>query len=230
MRHSIHSVFYDQAEAHEAGGRYEDALALYYQVHRWASADADLWLRMGVLSFLTTDAGWLQARGLDGSHVGDMGAVNADVYLSRAVELAPDHAPARFWRGWVRHRLFGDTEGAVTDLAVAVRERPQFAYAQAALGRIELRREGGEAGVAAERLKLAIASLPESGRLHYDMGACLARLEQRDAAREAFRQAVRCGGLAVPTGVGGRHLGEEFHAAPGAIAELVQRYYADIVM
>ena len=61
MRHSIHSVFYDQAEAHEAAGRYPEALALYYQVHRWAPDDPDLWLRLGVLSFLTTDADWQRA-------------------------------------------------------------------------------------------------------------------------------------------------------------------------
>jgi Flp pilus assembly protein TadD len=230
MRHSIHSVFYDQAEAHEAAGRYQDALALYYQVHRWANADADLWLRLGVLSFLTTDAGWLRESGLEGSHVGDMGAVNADVYLARAVELAPDAAQARFWRGWVRHRLFGDTDGALADLGAAVRLRPQSPYAHAALGRIELAREDGDAQVAAERLRQALAVLPESGRLHYDLGACLARQEQADAARQAFRQAVACGALAAPTGVGGRHLGSEFHAEPAAIATLVQRYYADIMM
>lgn len=229
MRHSLHSVFFDQAASHEAAGRYEAALALYYQAHRWAPLDPELWLRLGVLSFLTTDPAWLAHTGQEASHRGDMGAVNADVYLSRAVELAPDWAPGRFWRGWVRHRLFQDAPGARADLAGAIAAAPQLAYAHAALARVTIANDPADARVAAAALERAIAALPESPRLHYDLGACLARLDDRDGARSAFRRAMNAPGLAAPEGVGGRHLAETFHADPESIAGLVQRYYADIL-
>jgi Flp pilus assembly protein TadD len=229
VRHSLHSVFFDQAVSHEAAERYEAALALYYQAHRWAPHDPELWLRLGVLSFLTTDPIWLATTGQEASHLADMGAVNADVYLSRAVELAPDWAPGRFWRGWVRHRLFQDADGARADLAVAVDAAPQLAYAHAALARVAIADDPADAPGAVSALERAIAALPESPRLHYDLGACLARLDDRDGARQAFRRAMNARGLAAPEGVGARHLAETFHADAESIATLVRRFYADIL-
>jgi tetratricopeptide (TPR) repeat protein len=229
VRHSLHSVFFDQAATHEAAGRYEAALALYYQAHRFAPHDPELWLRLGVLSFLTTDPAWLAVTGQEATHRGDMGAVNADVYLSRAVELAPDWAPGRFWRGWVRHRLFQDTQGARADLAQAIASAPRLAYAHAALARVAIADEPADAREAAASLERAIAALPESPRLHYDLGTCLARLDDRDGARQAFRRAMNAPGLSAPEGVGAGHLAATFHADADAIATLVQRYYADIL-
>lgn len=229
MRHSLYAVFYDQAEAHEAAGRYEDALALYYQAHRWAPADAGLWLRLGVLSFLMTDAEWLRRAGHEGTHMADMGALNADVYLERAARLDPDLAQARFWRGWVRLRLFADEAGAQSELEAALERSPRLAYAHAAMARLELARDDGDPAAAVPMLERAIAALPESPRLHYDLGACHARLEQADAARAAFRRAMNAGVLAVPAGPGGRHLADEFHGEPMAIAGLVMRFYSDMM-
>lgn len=229
MRHSLHSVFYDQAEAHEAAGRYEDALALYYQAHRWAPTDAGLWLRLGVLSFLMTDMEWLRRTGREGTHLADMGALNADVYLERASWLEPGSAQVRFWRGWVRMRLFADEAGARAELETALEHAPRLAYAHAALARLELSRDDADPARAVPMFERAIAALPESPRLHYDLGACHARLEHTDAARVAFHNAMNAGVLAVPAGPGGRHLADEFHGEPLAIAERVMRYYSDIM-
>jgi hypothetical protein len=71
MRHSVHSIFFDQADAHEAAERWHKALELLYQVQRWAPEDPSLWRRMGVLSFLTADRDWLERVGLEGTHHGD---------------------------------------------------------------------------------------------------------------------------------------------------------------
>jgi hypothetical protein len=108
LRHSVHSIFFDQADAHEAAGCYDQALALLYQVHRWSPDDPALWLRMGILSFRIADRAWLVAAGLDGSYHGDMGAINADVYCKQAAELAPDDPRGPFWRGWTRWLRFQD--------------------------------------------------------------------------------------------------------------------------
>lgn len=229
MRHSIYSVFFEQAASLEAEERYDAALALYYQVHRWAPHDAELWLRMGVLSFLTTDAAWLKRVGLDATHLADMGAVNSDVYLSRAVELAPDWPPGRFWRGWVRHRVFGDTPGALADLTHCIAHQPRLAYAHAALARVAMQGEPRDSAKAVAALLQATAALPESPRLHYDLGACLAATDDLDGARAAFRRAMSAPGLGAPDGVGARHLADEFHATPESITALVRRYYSDVL-
>src|SRR3989338_4198379 len=133
MRHSVHSIFFDQADAHEAGERWHQALELLYQVQRWAPEDPALWLRMGVLSFLMADRAWLERAGLAGSHLGDMGAINADVYLERAANLAPQDPQAPFWRGWARLKLYQDVAGARALLATSVRRDANWPYAHAAL-------------------------------------------------------------------------------------------------
>ncbi|HEY9723242.1 MAG TPA: tetratricopeptide repeat protein, partial [Oscillatoriaceae cyanobacterium] len=198
MRHSIHSLFYDQASAHEAEERYDAAIALYYQVHRWAPEDPDLWLRLGVLSFLMSDRDWLEKRELVGSHLADMGFVNAELYLARAAALAPHEARYAFWHGWVRHALYQDAEGAQAELSRALALDSHHPYAHAALARMAIVRE--DFATALEHLAPAIAALPESARLHYDTGACLVRCGAEAAARAAFTRALACESLPLGEG------------------------------
>jgi Flp pilus assembly protein TadD len=130
----------------------------------------------------------------------------------------------------MRWRLFADEPGARLELEEALTRSPQLAYAHAAIARIELSGDHGDPAAAVPRLERAIAALPESPRLHYDLGACHARLEAADAARAAFRNAMNASPLARPSGAGGQHLADEFHGDPAAIAERVMRFYADMMM
>lgn len=229
MRHSLHSIFIDQAGEKEAAERYDQALELLYQVHRWAPEAPELWLRMGVLSFLLTDRSWLSRYGKEATALGDMGAVNARLYLARAVELAPGSAQARFWYGWIRHALYQDPAGARAELAAALAIEPEHPYAHAAIARIEQAEAApGYHERAVAHLARAIARLPESARFHYDMGACLAGLGDRDGARRSFERAMAARALPVgPLGMD-RHLAGEFHADAAAITGLVERLYRDL--
>ena len=230
MRHSVHSIFFDQADAHEAAERWHKALELLYQVHRWAAEDPALWRRMGLLSFLMADREWLERAALEGTHVGDMGAINADLYLARAAELAPADPRGPFWRGWVRHQLYQDPAGAKAHLAEAVRRDPAWPYAHAALARVEVAEaEAGYALRALAHVEAALARLPESARFHYDMGACLAGLGEDDAAREAFERALAMPALPVSAGTEGRVLAASFHGDGEALRPLVTRLYAGIL-
>lgn len=229
MRHSVHSIFFDQADAHEAAGRYDQALALLYQVHRWAPDDAALWLRMGVLSFRIADREWLVAAGLEGTHHGDMGAINADVYCQRAADLAPADARGPFWRGWTRFVRFQDPGAARAHLTEAVRRQPGWPYAHAALARLEMNEaEPGWAGRALAALGVALNALPESARFHYDRGSCLIELGEPAAAREAFRQSLACPPLPGGPGAGAAYLAEAFHGDPRALAPLIAAVCPDL--
>lgn len=226
MRHSVHSIFYDQAAEYEVAGRYDDALVMLYQVHRWVPTDPDLWLRMGVLSFLITDRDWLERHGKLGGHLADMGAVNADLYLLRACELAPERAMAHFWHGWVRHALYQDAPDAIARLTRAIALDPQHPYAHAALARLAL--ETDSAG-AERHLRAAIARLPESARFHYDLGTCLARQGRAAEAREAFEAAAAAPALPAGEGALGAYLAREFHASAAEVSEWARRFYADVL-
>lgn len=227
MRHSIHSIFFDQVAVHEAAERYDEALNLMYQVHRWAPEDPDLWLRMGVLSFLMTDRAWLKRAGKEDSHLADQGAVNAELYLEKAVALSRRGARLTFWLGWVRHKLYQQDERAREALAeAAATDHP---YAHAALARLELAAgTPGYAERALAHLDAAIAVLPESARFHYDRGACLAGLGRDAEAREAFTHARQCPGLAGAPDAAGRYLAAEFQADGAAVGALIERLYPQL--
>lgn len=226
MRHSVHSIFYDQAADHEAAERYDEALTMLYQVHRWVPQDPDLWLRMGVLSFLVTDRAWLERHDKAGTPLADMGAVNADLYLGRACELAPERAMAHFWRGWVRHALYQDGAGAREHLERALACEPGLPYAHAALARLALT----EAPERAEaHVREAIARLPESARFHYDLGTCLARQDRRAEARAAFLAAMAAPELPPAEGALGRYLAGEFHATAEETGAWARRFYSDVL-
>lgn len=226
MRHSVHSIFYDQAADHEAAGRYDDALTMLYQVHRWAPQDPDLWLRMGVLSFLLTDREWLKRHDKTATHLADMGAVNADLYLARACELAPERAMNQFWHGWVRHALYQDAVGAEARLLQALALDSQHPYAHAAMARLTLETDSARAE---RHLREAIARLPESARFHYDLGACLSRQGRDAEAREAFAAAAATPLLPPGEGALGRYLASEFHASATEVSGWARRFYADVV-
>ena len=230
MRHSVHSIFFDQADAHEAAERWDKALELLYQVQRWAPEDPALWLRMGVLSYLMADRDWLVAKGLEGSHLGDMGAINADVDLGRAAELAPAYPRAPFWRGWARHRLHNAPAGPRGPLREAVRRDAAWPYAHAALARVELAEAApGYEKRAIAHLEAAVARLPESPRFHYDLGACHAGLGDAPAARQAFARALASPVLPAPAGAAGQHLAAEFHSHPDALRPLIARLYDHMI-
>lgn len=230
MRHSVHSIFIDQALSHEEGERFDQALALLYQVHRWAPHDPNLWERMGVLSFLLTDREWLRRSGKDASHLADMGAVNAALYLDRAVALDDENPRRHFWQGWVRHVLYQDPEGARAALARAIALDARHPYAHAALGRMEMHiGERGYEGRAIAHLDQAIERLPEAARFHYDMGACLAGLEDRSAAREAFERALACRPLPGGDGATGAYLAREFHGDGKTLKGTIETLYGDVM-
>lgn len=224
MRHSIHSIFFDQVAAHEEGERYDEALVLMYQVHRWAPQDPDLWLRMGVLSFLLTDRAWLKRSGKEDGHLADMGAVNAELYLDRALSLAPGSSRALFWAGWVRQALYQRPDEARHLLkAAAAQEHP---YALAGLARIEVALAApgyGERAIA--HLQAALGRLPESARFHYDLGALLEGLGRSEQASAAFARARACPRLPAAPGAEGRYLANQFHADGEAVGELIDRLY-----
>ena len=229
MRHSVHSIFYDQADQHEADGHYEQALATLYQVHRWAPDDPVLWLRIGVLCFLITDRAWLARHGLEGSYWADMAAVNAELYLQKACSLAPDQAIYAFWHGWVRHALYQNAEGARERLEAALALDSRHPYAHAALARLAMAAEPADPIAAEAHLRAALARLPESPRFHYDLGACLARQNRLEEARAAFRAAEAAPGLPVAPGAISGHLAAEFHGRPEEVGVWARRFYGDVL-
>ncbi|MEB3198369.1 MAG: hypothetical protein VKP62_14310 [Candidatus Sericytochromatia bacterium] len=230
MRHSVYSIFFERADALEQDRRWDEALNWLYQAHRWVSNDPQYWLRLGVLSFRLTDRPWLEGRQLSGSHLADMGALNAEVYLERAERLDPSLPEPAFWRAWVRHRLLGEREAACRQWLELAERHPHWPYAPAALARLELvEAERGYAQRAREHLRQAIRRLPESPRLHYDLGAALVACEEIEPAREAFRQALSCPPMAWPQATSARLLAEEFHGTREALQDLIARYYAPML-
>ncbi|MDB5099562.1 MAG: hypothetical protein JWM80_3983 [Cyanobacteria bacterium RYN_339] len=212
---------------HEAAERYDDALNLLYQVHRWAPEDPDLWLRMGVLSFLMTDRAWLKRVGKEDAHLADQGAVNAELYLDKAAALSGQGARYVFWAGWVRHKLYQQDERARVSLEEAA--ATGYPYARAALARLELAlATPGYAERALAHLDAAIAVLPESARFHYDRGACLAGLGRDMEAREAFGHARACPALPPTPDAAGRYLAAEFQADGEAVGILIDRLYPQL--
>jgi tetratricopeptide (TPR) repeat protein len=193
-----------------------------YQVHRWAPEDPDLWLRMGVLSFLMTDRAWLKRVGLEDGHQADQGAVNAELYLAKAVALSGRGARYLFWAGWVAHKLYQRDERTLLGEAAAT----GYPYAHAALARLELAAATpGYAERALQHLDAAIAVLPESARFHYDRGACLAGLGREAEAVEAFRRARGCPALSAAPDAAGRYLAAEFQADGTTVGDLAERLY-----
>lgn len=197
---------------------------MLYQVHRWAPGDAVLWQRMGVLSFLMTDRDWLKRGGKEASHLADMGAVNAELYLGRAVALDPGDPQRHFWLGWVRHALYQNALSARGALAEALVLDPRHPYALAALARIEVAEAlAGYEARAIALLEKASARLPESARFHYDMGACLAGLGYNEEAKQAFARAVASPALPPGEGAMGRYVAQHFHADPASLRPLIER-------
>jgi tetratricopeptide (TPR) repeat protein len=227
MRHSVHSIFYDQAEAHEEAGRYDQALELLYQLHRWVPDDPQYWLRLGLLSLRMTDPAWLRTRGREGSHWGDMALVNADVYLERAQVLTADDPQPLLWRAWLQQYRLGNlplAEGLLNQARVL---SPDWPYSLMALARLEMARaEAGYGARAAAYLQAAIAILPESPRLHYDYGAANMACEALPKAREAFQRALKTPALQGGPGLAGSWLAEEFHGDPAQVRSLINQYYA----
>lgn len=229
MRHSVYSIFFDQAAAHEAAERYDEALSLLYQVHRWAPEDPELWLRLGVLSFLMTDRGWLARSGKAATHLADMGAVNARLYLERAAALGPTEPRLAFWQGWVAHALYQDMAAARAALGRALELDPRYPYAHAGLARVEVAEAAaGYEGRAIAHLEAATDRLPESARFQYDLGACLAGLGDGAAAHAAFERARACPALPLAADAIGRYLSSEFHADGPTVGALVDRLYPQI--
>jgi tetratricopeptide (TPR) repeat protein len=230
MRHSVHSIFYDQAEAHEAADRYDQALELLYQLHRWVPEDPQYWLRLGLLSLRMTDPTWLRAQGREGSHWGDMALVNADVYLERAIALAPGDPQPLLWRAWLQQHRQGNMPVAESLLNRARAMSPDWPYSLMALARLEMARaEAGYGSRAVAHLQAAFAILPESPRLHYDRGAAFVACDALPEAREAFQRALKTPALQGGPGLAGTWLAEEFHGDPVQVQGLINQYYASLV-
>jgi tetratricopeptide (TPR) repeat protein len=229
MRHSVHSIFFEQADGHEAAARWDQALALLYQAQRWAHTDAAYWTRLGLLSLRMAEPTWLNAQGLIGTHTGDMAALNAELYLERAARLAPgDPAPA-FWQAWVLHRTGREAATVRQALDEALARNPRWPYALALRGRQELaEREPGYAARACEAAAAAVEALPESPRLHYDLGAAQAAAGDAHAARAAFCRAVALPPLPQQTGTAAGWLDEAFHGQPGQLRAWVEAYYGEL--
>ncbi|MEB3329602.1 MAG: hypothetical protein VKQ33_10255 [Candidatus Sericytochromatia bacterium] len=230
MRHSVYSIFFEQADGREATAHWSEALALLYQAQRWAHEDASYWIRLGLVSLRMAEPAWLGAEGLLGTHTGDMAALNAELYLERAARLAPgDPAPA-FWRAWTMHRTGRATAAVRQALDEALARNPRWPYALALLGRLELaEREPGHAARAQEAATAACQALPESPRLHYDLGAALAAVGDARGARAAFHRAVTLAPLTRPPGVAGGWLDEAFHGQPGQLRAWVEAYYGEVL-
>ena len=193
MRHSIHSIFFDQAAEHEAHERYDEALNLLYQVHRWAAEDPELWLRMGVLSFLMTDRGWLARVGKTDAHLADMGTVNARLYLAEA--RARGEGPRfAFWEGWVRHALYQDAAGAP---AVA---HPAAGHLEQGVAQSEGREHPAHLHVAECEVAADVAAGPHDADA-VEVG------DQRQRAGEAQDAEARAAGDEDGGGGGGAHNG-----------------------
>lgn len=230
MRHSVHSIFYDQAEAHEAAQRYDQALEWLYQLHRWVPDDPHYWLRLGLLCLRMTAGTWLATHGRDASHWGDMAALNADVYLERASQLAPTDPQPLLWRAWLQQHRLGNMVAAEALLQTARTRAPDWPYAPAALARLEIARaDAGYAQRALSWLNEAIAILPESPRLHYDRGAALVACNAPFDARAAFELALKTPALQAQPGLAGTLLAEEFHGQTEAITGWINSYYAEFL-
>lgn len=230
MRHSVHSIFYDQAEAHETAQRYDQALELLYQLHRWVPEDPHYWLRLGLLCLRMTDRAWLTAHGREGSHWGDMAALNADVYLERAAQLTETDPQPLLWRAWLQQHRLGNLPMAETLLKSACVLAPDWPYAHAARARLEMARaEAGYAERALFLLNQAIAILPESPRLHYDRGAALVACGALPEARDAFLSALKAPPLQASRGLAGTWLADEFHGQTAIIEGMIDRYYPEVL-
>jgi hypothetical protein len=105
-----------------------------------------------------------------------------------------------------------------------------FPYAHAALARLETAQAApGYEARAIAHLEAAIARLPESGRFHYDLGACRAGAGDAAGAHAAFQAALAAPRLAPPPGAAGHVLAAEFHGDPEALAALIANYYDRIL-
>lgn len=222
MRHSVYSLFFDQAATHEAAERHHLALELLYQVHRWAPQDASLWQRMGVLCLWLTDRAWLRRQELEAEAWADMGAVNARLYLQEAVRLEPERAERHFWLGHAWLTLYQGPAEARASFEAVLRLEPGHPFAKAGLARALLAAHGAPQE-ALPLLEAASANLPEAPRLRYDLGAMMAGLGDLAGAKACFTALAP--GPQRPEDATGALLHDHYLGEAEALRALARTYY-----
>lgn len=175
----------DAARTHPEDGARRGELAMACDVNGFADAALAAYAQAQALA--PADARWPYHRALLVAHRGEFAA--ALQALSRAIELAPEHAPAWLWRGtWLLDL------GRLEDADAAFREagrRGAGAPAQVGQARVALR---------ADRVDDALALLRplDAARRHSDVGQLFAaalRRAGRPAAARAALAAVDAGPL-----------------------------------
>lgn len=223
MRHSVYSLFFDQADAHEAAERYHEALDLLYQVHRWAPRDAALWQRLGVLCLWLTDRAWLKRSGLEGTSWADMGAVNARLYLQEAVACESDRAERHFWLGQAHLAFYQEPVKAQANFEAALALEPRHPFALAGLARALLAADAPPQE-AVKHLEAACQALPEAPRIRYDLGAMKAGLGDLAGAKACF-EGLSQSGPAAPQDAVGALLHQHYLGDAAELAGIARTYY-----
>lgn len=158
-----------KAQVLRAMGRNEEALPLALQAERNSYQSSSLYVLLGEL--------YLQREGYD----------QAQLYLTKAQELAPHDAYAYYYKGRVAEAT-GDTASALKNYRLALQQAPAF---------MEPKRELSGLLVSQKRFDEAkpyIASAqdaaPRDGTLWYYKGVVLQAAQKQDSALEAYNKAV----------------------------------------
>ncbi|MEO0822604.1 MAG: tetratricopeptide repeat protein [Pseudomonadota bacterium] len=165
------AAYVSRAQAHEAGGRIEAALADYESAIAADPNDPGAHLGRGAL-------------------LADQGAYEAAVVdLGRAIALQPDWAASFFERGRAHYAL-GDYTSAERDFSAVIARSPRDATAW--INRGEARLAGGMAR-AGNDFDRAVLLAPEWGGAYYARGRFHERSGATDAANADFLRAYQLG-------------------------------------
>ncbi|MHB8535829.1 MAG: O-linked N-acetylglucosamine transferase, SPINDLY family protein [Sulfuricaulis sp.] len=172
-----------QVQALLQSNRLQEAKILLTEMRDLDGGDAETWFLLGVIY------------GKNGS------AVSAEPCLRKAVELSPNHSPARYNLG-IALRDLGKLQEAADCLHEVTRIKPDYVEAYSSLGFVLLSLMQREEAIHA--FKQVVRLQPEAAEAHANLGSALYIAGHLEESVSRFRRAIKlkpvCGAFYDPLG------------------------------
>lgn len=160
-----------QAKRYLAEGRFNDAKRVGEELLKKYPRDADIHVLMGIASLRSRDA------------------EAAQIYLTKAINLDPDHVEARTLLGWIELEIRRDYRAAAEEYRKVVKLMPDSPEAHNNLG-VALKKMGDMEGAIAA-FSRAIALRPDYGEAWSNRGWAYAEQKKWREARKDFEEGLK---------------------------------------